>query len=237
MDLLLLSNSANAGDTYLNHAKEHIKSFLGDNKIKVLFIPYAAVKFSYDDYETKVKVVFNELGYDFTSIHRYKNAIQAVENADVIVVGGGNTWQLNRLLKVNKLMRHIKKAVRNGTKYIGWSAGSNVACPTMQTTNDMPIIDPRGMKALKLIPFQINPHYMDANPEGHAGETREMRIEEFIEVNRDVVVVGLREGSMFRIEGNSIELLGSKSARIFEHGKTAYELGVDDDFSFLMNRI
>ena len=159
-----------------------------------MFIPYAAVTFSFDIYEQKVSERFAELGFQVKSIHHFSDPVQAVYDAEAIVVGGGNTWQLVRMLHDNQLMKPIREKVMNGALYVGWSAGSNVACPTLRTTNDMPIIDPKGFDTTGLIPFQINPHYLDANPEGHGGETREQRIEEFLEVNPDIYVVGLREG-------------------------------------------
>ena len=232
--LLLISNSTNANDAYLNHPKEKIKSFLGAKNVNAIFIPYAGVTICYDEYENIVKERFNEIGHNLTSIHHFKDPVEAIKNAEAIVIGGGNTWQLKRILKENKIIKPIRKKVKEGTPYIGWSAGSNVACPTIMTTNDMPIINPKGMKAINLIPFQINPHYLDSNPDGHAGETREMRIEEYIEVNPYVYVVGLREGSMLLIEGDSIRLMGPHSARIFKKGKNPCELSVNDDFSFLL---
>ena len=178
MKLLLISNSTNAGEEYLDYPKYNIKKFLGDKPVKALFIPYAAVTFSFDDYEAKVANRFKELGHDVVSIHRFSDPVKAVEEAEAIVVGGGNTWQLLKMTQDNGLIEPIRKKVLGGTPYIGWSAGSNMACPTLRTTNDMPIIEPDTFNALKLISFQINPHYLDANPDGHAGETREQRIEE-----------------------------------------------------------
>lgn len=234
MRLLLISNSTNAGEAYLDHPKQNIKEFLGEKPVKALFIPYAGVTISFDDYEKKVKERFNEIGHDVISIHHFDNPVKAVKEAEAIVVGGGNTWHLKMLLKQNKLMKAIRKAVKNGTPYVGWSAGSNVACPTIMTTNDMPVIRPNGFKAFNLVPFQINPHYLDANPDGHAGETREMRIEEYLEVNREVYVVGLREGTMLQLEDDKLSLIGTRKARIFRKGEAPRELSPEDDFGFLL---
>jgi dipeptidase E len=234
MRLLLISNSTNPGEQYLDYPKQRIKEFLGDKHVKALFIPYAAVTFSYDDYELKVRDRFREVGHDIISIHHYTNPVNAVQKATAIVVGGGNTWMLLKLLRDNRLIDPVKKKIRGGTPYIGWSAGSNVACPTIRTTNDMPVVQPSSFRAFNLIPFQINPHYLDANPEGHAGETREQRIEEFIEVNPDMWVAGLREGTMFLVEGNKLRLTGPRKARIFKKGSLPLELGENDDFSFLL---
>lgn len=234
MRLLLISNSTMPGEAYLDYPKHEIKKFLGDQSLTALFIPYAAVTFSFDLYEQKVTERFSELGYKVKSIHRLNDPIQAVKDAEVIVVGGGNTWQLVRMMHDNGLMEVIREKVLNGTPYIGWSAGSNVACPTLRTTNDMPIIDPRGFDTTGLVPFQINPHYLDANPEGHGGETREQRIEEFLEINPDLYVVGLREGTMLRVENQEMSLIGSRTARIFRKGNNPVELSPADDFSFLL---
>ena len=234
MRLLLISNSTNAGEEYLDYPKHNISEFLGKTSINALFIPYAAVTFSYDDYARKVLDRFNEVGHSIDPIHKYSDPISAVNNAEAIVVGGGNTFHLIKMLHDNGLIEPIREKVKSGIPFIGWSAGSNVACPTICTTNDMPIVEPRSFKAFNLIPFQINPHYLDANPEGHAGETREMRIEEFIEANQDVYVVGLREGTMLKVENNSIKLIGPRKARIFKKNITPYELGADDDFNFLL---
>lgn len=234
MKLLLISNSTMPGEAYLDYPKHEIKKFLGNKPLTALFIPYAAVTFSFDIYEQKVAERFGELGYQVRSIHRYNDPVQAVNEAEAIVVGGGNTWQLVRMMHDNRLMEAIRTKVMSGTPYVGWSAGSNVVCPTLRTTNDMPIIDPKGFDTIGLVPFQINPHYLDANPEGHGGETREQRIEEFLEINPEVYVVGLREGTMLRVEGRQIDLIGSRTARIFRKGTAPVELNPADDFSFLM---
>ena len=141
---------------------------------------------------------------------------------------------LLRMLQQNNLIEAVRAAVLSGTPYIGWSAGSNVVCPTIRTTNDMPVTEPENFSAFNLIPFQINPHYLDANPEGHAGETREQRIEEFIEANPDLWVAGLREGTMFIVNDGLLELSGPRKARIFKKNKPPQELGEGDDFSFLL---
>lgn len=234
MRLLLISNSTNPGEGYLEYPKNYIKDFLGEKAKNAIFIPYAAVTFSFDEYEEKVNTRFAEIGHHVTSIHRFINPIEAIENADAIVVGGGNTWQLVKTLQQKGLMKSIKKKVKQGTPYIGWSAGSNIACPTLKTTNDMPIVEPEKFKTLNFVPFQINPHYLDDHPSNHGGETREMRINEFIEVNRDVYVVGLREGTMLLLEDKELTLMGNRKARIFKYGQDPKELSNEDDFSFLI---
>lgn len=233
--LLLLSNSKNAGQGYLEHALSFISEFLGPDINRVLFIPYAGVTRSFDEFETVVKDRFQEIGYDVESIHRAGDAKQAVQKAEAIAVGGGNTFHLLRGLYDNDLIEAIRSRVIDGAPYIGWSAGSNVACPTIKTTNDMPIVEPSRFAALNLVPFQINPHYMDANPEGHQGETREERILEFIEVNPGVRVVGLREGSILRVEGKTIKLIGPKTARLFLRGEQPREHAPEELLEFLLD--
>lgn len=234
MRLLLISNSTNPGENYLDYPKTHIKNFLGEKSKNAIFIPYAAVTFSYEEYEEKVNNRFSEIGHHVTSIHRFINPIEAIENAEAIVVGGGNTWELVKTLQEKGLMKAIRKRVKKGVPYIGWSAGSNIACPTLKTTNDMPISEPLKFKTLKLVPFQINPHYLDDHPANHGGETREMRINEFIEVNKNVYVVGLREGTMLLLENNDLTLIGNRKARIFKYLQEPLELSNEDDFNFLL---
>ena len=234
MRLLLISNSTMSGQPYLDYPKTEIKKFLGENHIECLFIPYAAVTFSYNQYEEKVNERFNEIGHLVKSIHHFSDPFKAVIGAKAVVIGGGNTWLLVKMLHLNGMLAIIREKVLNGTPFIGWSAGSNVACPTLRTTNDMPITDPLGFETLNLVPFQINPHYLDTNPEGHAGETREQRIEEFIEINPEIYVVGLREGSILKVENKNVSLIGDKTVRIFKRGETPWELSGSDDLSFLL---
>ncbi|MGE5418568.1 MAG: dipeptidase PepE [Chloroflexota bacterium] len=234
MRLLLISNSTNPGEPYLDYPKLNIKEFLGGKPVRALFIPYAAVTFSYDVYESKVRERFNEIGHDVVSIHHFANPSAAVDEADAIVVGGGNTWKLLKTVRDNGLTGPIRKKVLSGIPYIGWSAGSNMACPTIRTTNDMPVVEPDSFDSLNLIPFQINPHYLDANPAGHAGETREQRIEEFIEVNPGLYVAGLREGTMLIREDSILRLIGPRKLRLFKKGHSPEEYSSDDDISFLL---
>ncbi len=233
--LMLISNSTNAGEAYLGWPREAIKNYLQKNNIKkVLFVPYAGVGVTYDEYTNKVKAVFSELGFDVYGIHNEADPVKAVKEAEAIAVGGGNTFHLVYMLHKLNLMQAIKEVVENGTTYMGWSAGSNVACPSLKTTNDMPIIEPESFNCTGLIPFQINPHYLDANPEGHGGETREQRIEEFMQVNQDIFVVGLREATYLLVDGNQLSLHGNRPMRIFKYGIPAYEVSSSDDISFLM---
>lgn len=236
MRLLLISNSTNPGEPYLDYPKNNIREFLGKTPVKALFIPYAAVTFSFDEYEARVSERFREAGHDVESIHRFDDPVAAVRNARAIVVGGGNTWQLLKMIRDNKLIEAVREKVISGTPYIGWSAGSNVVCPTIRTTNDMPVVEPDSFGSFDLIPFQINPHYLDANPAGHAGETREQRIIEFIAVNPSLFVAGLRESTMLHIEGRTIKLIGPRKIRIFRKGTVPMELGPEDDLTFLLNK-
>lgn len=239
--LLLISNSTMAGDSYLNWPKDQIKDFLKDDVKKVLFIPYAGVglseyglEASYNAYEEKVQAVYKELGYELYSIHKENDPAKAVLDAESIAVGGGNTFHLVGQMHNNNLMELIRQRVEEGMPYMGWSAGSNVACPSLMTTNDMPIYEPESFKTLNLIPFQINPHYLDANPDGHAGETREQRINEFLKVNKNITVVGLREGCLLQIEGERLLLKGKHSMRIFHHDAEPKELNASDILDFLL---
>jgi len=234
MYLLLISNSTNPGEPYLDYPKHNISEILGPKPVKVLFIPYAAVTFSYDLYEEKVSERFREVGHRIVSIHHSKDPVKAVREAEAIAVGGGNTWKLLKEIRDNRLIGPVREKVIGDTPYIGWSAGSNVACPTIMTTNDMPVIQPDSFSGFNLIPFQINPHYLDANPAGHAGETREQRIVEFIEMNPEIYVVGLREGTMLNIKNRSVRLAGPRNARIFKKGTTPAEIGDNDDLSWLL---
>ncbi len=235
MNLLLISNSTNAGEEYLKYPIAEIAKTL-KGVSEVVFIPYAAVTFSYDEYEAKVQARFNEIGIKVKSIHHALNKRNFLRNAEAVVIGGGNTFALLKRMQEEDLLDVIHRRVKSGMPYVGWSAGSNVTCPTICTTNDMPIVQPESFRAIGLVSFQINPHYLDANPEGHAGETREQRILEYLEANRSRYVVGLREGCMLRIDDNGIELIGSRPMRIFKKGQPTYEVNPGDDISFLLKR-
>ncbi len=234
MRLLLISNSTNSGEPFLQHVLPEIHDFAGNKPGRILFIPYAAVNIGYDEFTSMVNEKLKTINHSVISVHLSNNPPEAVKNAEMIIVGGGNTFRLLQLLQENKILETIRHKVIAGTPYIGWSAGANVACPTICTTNDMPVVQPDNFNALHLVPFQINPHYLDSNPAGHAGETREARINEFIELNPDIWVIGLREGTMLRIENRIVRFIGEKAARIFKKGETPNELGKDDDFGFLI---
>ncbi|GAD04924.1 peptidase [Porphyromonas crevioricanis] len=234
MRLLLISNSASPGEGYLEKASEHICEFLGNRPLNIVFIPFAAVTYTYDEYEEKVNKRFSSFGQRVVSIHRAQRPIDAVTRADAIVVGGGNTFILVKKMQEMGLLEAIRERVLGGVPYIGWSAGSNVACPTLCTTNDMPIVQPRSFDVFNFVPFQINPHYLDAHPEGHGGETREQRIAEYLVANPNRWVVGLREGCMLKVEGTQISMQGDKTLRVFRHGKETVELKPGQDLHFLL---
>jgi len=235
MKLLLISNSTNPGEAYLGWPREYISKFMRTTRAKkVLFVPFAGVTIGWDDYKKRVAEVYAELGYETYSVHRESDPVKAVNEAEALAVGGGNTFYLVYMLHKLRLMQLIRDRVLQGIPYMGWSAGANVACPTLRTTNDMPIIQPVCFDCLNLVKFQINPHYLDAHPEGHGGETRQQRIEEFLAANRDVTVTGLRETSLFWINGDKIELMGRNNMRLFRYGQEPQEYEPGQDISFLM---
>lgn len=236
MKLLLISNSTNPGEAYLGWPRPYIADFMKTTSAKrVLFVPYAGVTISYDDYEKRVADVFRELGYEIYSTHREADPVKAVMEAEAIAVGGGNTFFLVHMMHKLGLMKAIREQALKGTPYMGWSAGANVACPTLRTTNDMPIIEPSSFNCLNLVKFQINPHYLDAHPEGHGGETRQQRIEEFLAANPEVTVAGLRETSLLELDGNKIELKGKKNMRLFRFGQEPKEYEPGMDVAFLLH--
>ena len=234
MRLLLISNSTNAGEAYLAYPMPRIGEFLRGVR-EVAFVPYAAVTFSYADYEKKVQARLSELGIRVRSVHRAKDPARMVREAEALCVGGGNTFALAKKMQEQGLMRAIRNRVKAGVPYVGWSAGSNVACPAISTTNDMPIVEPATFTAAGLVPFQINPHYTDAHPDGHAGETREQRLLEYVEANPCMTVAGLREGCILRVEDGRIELIGERPMRIFRKGLAPYEVRPGDDLNFLLD--
>ena len=233
MNLLLISNSTNAGEEYLQYPIERIGAFLAGVE-EVAFVPYADVTFSYEAYEAKVSARFEQIGVRVRSVHGQSDPREAIRRAQAICVGGGNTFALAKKMQEQGLVREIADKIASGTPYVGWSAGSNVTCPTICTTNDMPIVQPESFDAIGAVKFQINPHYLDANPEGHAGETREQRIMEYIEANPDRWVAGLREGCMLHLHDGRMELIGSRPMRMFKKGVEPFEVAAGDDLGFLL---
>lgn len=245
MKLLLLSNSTNYKEPYLGWCMPLILKFLENEKKNILFFPYAGVKIagknypeSYDAYIDRVASIFAAHGFNVESIHKAKCPVTAVNNADVIMVGGGNTFHLVYEIHAQGLIEPVRRKVLEGTPFLGWSAGSNVACPTLRTTNDMPIIMPQNFNCFDFVPFQINPHYLDPYPEEindairHGGETRQDRINEFLALNPQITVAGLREGTALWVENDKITLCGERPMRIMRHGQAAFEIDPESVFDF-----
>ncbi len=219
--ILLISNSTLFGSGYLDHAESEIRDFLGDIK-RVLFVPFAL--YDREVYVTSARERFARMGYDVSSVHSANDPVQAVKDTEAIFVGGGNTFRLLKTLYDLNLLDPIRQRVAQGMPYIGSSAGSNIAGPTIKTTNDMPIVQPPSFDALGFVSFQINPHYLDPDPNSkHMGETREKRLQEFLEEN-ETPVVAIREGAMLRVENGRTTLKGSSGARIFRRGMEAVEV-------------
>lgn len=229
--LLLISNSTMHGGGYLEHCAAEIRDFLGDPK-KVLFVPYAL--HDHDAYAEKARQAFAAMGHELSSAHALQHPVAGVERADAVFVGGGNTFRLLAALYHHGLLAAIHQRAIAGMPYVGSSAGTNVAAPTIRTTNDMPIVQPPSFAALELVPFQINPHYLDPDPGSrHMGETREERLRQFHE-EHETPVLGLREGCMLRVEGETMDLRGSTKARLFRRGRTPEEFTPPCDLSFLL---
>ena len=219
--ILLISNSTLHGSGFLDHAESEIRDFLGQLR-RVLFVPFAL--HDQDGYAARVRDRLGLLGYDVESIHQASDKQKSVSDAEAIFIGGGNTFRLLKSLYEFGVLDLIRKRTNEGMLYMGSSAGSNVAGPTIRTTNDMPIVEPPSFDALGLVSFQINPHYLDPDPNSkHMGETREERILQFLEEN-ETPVVGLREGAMLRIENGTTTLKGSTGARIFRRGHEPVEV-------------
>ncbi|MDP9187044.1 MAG: dipeptidase PepE [Verrucomicrobiota bacterium] len=229
--ILLISNSTVHGRGYLDHVAEEIKTFLGGAKT-ILFFPFAL--HDRNDYTAKAKARFAAMGYSLESAHKIDNPSKAIEQADAIFIGGGNTFRLLKALQDLELLEPIRRKVKSGTPYFGSSAGSNVAGPTIKTTKDMPIVQPRSFDSLGLVPFQISPHYLDPDPNStHMGETQEERILQFLEEN-ETPVVGIREGAWLLIENGAVTLHGETGARIFRRGHVPVEVAPGSEISGLV---
>lgn len=231
MNILMLSSSREGDESYLASAKPTILKHLGETN-EVLFIPFAGVTMNWDAYTQKVQDALPELSIN--SIHKNTNALNAVNNAAAIMIGGGNTFNLLHTLYQEDILAAIRSKVLLGTHYIGWSAGSNICGDSIRTTNDMPIIQPPSFNALGLVPFQINPHYSDYHPPGFNGETRAQRISEFCTLNPNMPVVGIREGSALVRDSLGLHLVGSKDGIVF-CGNESYPIKPEQDLSALLN--
>jgi len=219
--LLLISNSTLHGSGYLDHAEEEIREALGSSR-RVLFVPFAL--YDRDAYAAQARKRFETMGYELDSVHEVADAKNAINRAEAIFIGGGNTFKLLHSLYQADLLLPIRTRVKEGMLYIGSSAGAVVAAPTIKTTNDMPITQPPSFDSLGLISFQINAHYLDPDPNStHMGETREVRINQFLEEN-ETPVVGLREGCMVRVELGVHLLKGKTNARVFRRGVEPVEV-------------
>ena len=232
--VLLISNSTLYGSGYLDHAATEILDFLGNVK-RVLFVPYAL--YDRDAYASPAQKRFEKMGFDLSSIHKASDPKQAIDDAEALFIGGGNTFRLLKALYDFDLIERIRMRVAAGMPYVGSSAGSNVAGPTIKTTKDMPIVQPPSFDALGLVPFQISPHFLDPDPNStHMGETQEERILQFLEEN-DTTVAGLREGAMVRVENGTTILKGSSGARIFRKGMEPVEVQPGTQLDDLLERI
>jgi len=225
MELLLLSNGKLSGESeLLGYAKERIQAVLKSRAItSAVLIPYALIR---SDYDERAMALSEALGIEVTSIHHADNPADAIASAQCILISGGNTWMLNQLLHENSLIVPIQRAVRErNVPYIGWSAGCNVATPSIRTTNDMPVRNSVVLPSLGLFPVQINPHYIDAHVSGHMGETRDERIAEFCAVNPSESVIALREGSLLQVSGNDLSYFSAKDQgfKVFRHGQDIEE--------------
>ena len=237
---LLLLSSSRVGDTqYLKHALAMIKAKL-DGVSELLFIPYAGVTLSYDDYTTKVQSALADLRIKVTGIHECDDPISAINQAQAIAVGGGNTFHLLHQLYQNHLIKPIQNKVAEGMPYIGWSAGSNIAGLSIRTTNDMPIIEPTSFNALQLVDFQLNPHYTDHNPVGHNGETREQRLAEFMVLNPTTPIVAIVEGTALDIMQNTLKLVSGLCGMESEANGFLFKSGIktvinpEDNLDYLL---
>ena len=234
-DLLLLSTSTVHGSRFLEYAEAEVGAFFSDVRT-VLFVPFARPGgTTHDAYTEIARARFDGIGVELTGLHEFADPVAAIGEAEGVFVGGGNTFVLLRALRESGVMEALRARARAGMRYMGSSAGSNLAGLTIGTTNDMPIVEPPSFQALGLVPFNINPHYVDPDPDStHMGETRETRIAEFHHFN-DQPVLGLREGSMLRVEGESARLLGTRGGRLFARGAEPSEVAPDADVSFLLD--
>lgn len=231
-NLLIASTSTVYGQKYLEYLEEEIISFY-KNCRNVVFVPYARPGgISWDEYTNIAAKAFNRLGIELKGIHRFESAGEAVKNADGFFAGGGNTFLLLKTIYEMGIMDTWKTRLNEGIPYMGTSAGSNILGQTIQNTNDMPIVYPPSFNALGMVPFNINPHYMDPNPNlKHMGESRETRIKEYL-VHNEVPVVGLREGSYLLVEGKRVRLQGPLTARIFTKERAPYEIEAGEYLNF-----
>ncbi|AUI65162.1 MULTISPECIES: dipeptidase PepE [Glaesserella] len=231
--MLLMSGSKYKNTDYLVHTIPWLKDFLANYQgKKVAFVPYAGVRQSFDDYEKKAQSALSELNVEIISVHRGIKHADIIAQADVIAVGGGNTFCLLKQMYEHHLIEAIREKVNGGTPYFGWSAGANVASASIMTTNDMPIVYPPSFTALNLFPYQINPHFISGKIQGHNGESREERLSEFLIANPTACVYALPEGTALKIEGNKATVLGESAILTFEKGMKQSEFIAGSTFIY-----
>ena len=239
MKVLALSSSRVGNSGFLEKALPYIDSFIENHRVNIAFVPFASVQRNYDEYGAMVKDALASLSYNIT-IALPHNAKKVIEESDIIVVGGGNTFKLLHGIYEFGLFELIQTKVNNGTPYIGWSAGANLSGRSISTTNDMPIIQPKSFTAFGFLPFQINPHYINQTMENHNGETRDQRLEEFIVLNPGVPVIGLPEGTALHLEQKKLQFIGDGEGVLFQTGidgqtqKTS--IVKNEDLSYLLNK-
>ena len=227
LNLLLLSNSRTAQGGYLGHALEAITEMVV-GRDRIVFFPFAGVTTHWRDYTELVKAAFQPLGLPVIGADDLEPVAASLHDSDVIFIGGGNTFRLLAECRRREWSDLIRTAVQRGTPYIGSSAGSVIACPSIHTTNDMPIVDPKGLGALGFVPFQLNCHFTDFTPPGHQGETRRQRISEFLTLHPDMTVIGLPEGDWIRTQNEDFILHGTHPAWRFQLGRDAVQILVGD---------
>lgn len=233
---LLMSSSRKDKLGYLEHAGEQLALVLGEQNARpkparALLIPYAAVSTSFETYEELAEPAFAAHGVELTSIHRMDDPVQAVREAEVIAMAGGNTFALLTRLYQAGLVDEIRERVTSGAAaYVGWSAGTNVATPSIRTTNDMPIVEPPSFSALKFVPFQMNPHFIPGKPVGHNGESREERLGEFTDLNPEEEVLALYEGCALWVTGDRARIVGGREGLVFGHGADVRTIPADEEF-------
>jgi dipeptidase E len=232
MQLLMLSSSKEGNSGFLETARPTIIRHLQDSD-ELLFIPYAGVTLNWDEYTQKVQQALPEI--KVTGIHQHKDPIAAITQAEAIVTGGGNTFNLLNELYGQELIAPIQQQVKNGVPYIGWSAGANICGNSIRTTNDMPIIAPPSFDALNLVPFQINPHYSDYQPPGFNGETRAQRLAEFMVLEPAMSVVAIREGGGLLRKEDRLTLIGPHAGVLFKGGEQQ-EIQSGQDLSWLLEQ-
>lgn len=232
---LLMSSSRMGQLGYLEHAEQQLHTLFRHDAQEVLFIPYAAVSFSFDEFERIVKTAFEGFGYGLKSIHHFSDPVAAVKKAKAIAIGGGNTFALLNRLYQSNIVETISQRVNQGElPYVGWSAGSNVATPTLRTTNDMPIVQPPSFNALNIAPFQMNPHFISGKPVGHNGESREERLNEFLALNPAEELLALYEGSALYIENEQGRILGDKEGLWFRSPTQIDKIAPETPFELSM---